>query len=276
MELLKRIFTFYIFSNLHVSLAAFSLTKITLIDFGIHENTTPTLVFFATFISYNFIRYMKLSEIYDDLSYWLKVNQILMIVLNLIGLVILLLLALNLRFKAFLILIPFALVIFFYVIPFRKGNKNLRNIASFKLSLIAVSWAGVTVLFPLLNQDIVFSGDVWIVFIQRFLFILAIAIPFDIRDLKLDAAQLKTLPQSIGVLKSKLIGVLSLSLFFMLTFFLASGDSLKWITNLLIAVASVILLILANKDQKRFYSSFWVDALPVFWLILIIILSFSV
>ena len=42
------------------------------------------------------------------------------------------------------------------------------------------------------------------VLLQRFLFVLAVCIPFDIRDIKVDT--IRTIPNTIGVLKSKYFG----------------------------------------------------------------------
>ena len=47
----------------------------------------------------------------------------------------------------------------------------------------------------------------------RLFFILAITIPFDIRDLKYDKSNLKTLPIIFGASKARLIGLLSLLVF---------------------------------------------------------------
>mgnify|MGYP000615923378 CR=1 FL=1 len=69
MNYLKRIFEFYIFSNMHVALAGFCITKITLLKFGYSENLTPLFVAFSIVVSYNFIRLYEIK--YDHLS-WLK------------------------------------------------------------------------------------------------------------------------------------------------------------------------------------------------------------
>jgi len=51
MRLFKKLVNFYIFSNIHVALAGFSLTKITLINFGIADGLTPLFVAFSILIS---------------------------------------------------------------------------------------------------------------------------------------------------------------------------------------------------------------------------------
>ena len=61
MQLLKRIFDFYIYSNIHVALAGFCITKITLIKFGNVESYTPYFVALSILVSYNFIRYYEIK-----------------------------------------------------------------------------------------------------------------------------------------------------------------------------------------------------------------------
>ena len=270
---LKRFFEFYINSYMHVSIAAFCLTKITLIEFGIHENTSPLFTLFATLISYNFIRSYDSSKVYITFAGWVKVHKIELFLLNLISLIFLIVLTLKLKYQAFLFLIPFALATLFYVIPITLQNKNLRDIAGLKLFLITISWAGVTVLFPIVNNDFLFTKDVWVTFFQRFLFLFAVTIPFDIRDLKYDTPEMKTIPQIIGVKKSKLLGSILLLVFYLLDFFRFSTFENSVITTTLITVLSLIFLNLYTENKSKYYTSFWMESLPIIWFLLTVFLK---
>ena len=269
MKFLKSFFDFYIYSNIHVALAAFSLVKITLLDFNIHENTSPIFVFFATFLSYNFIRSYKIKEIDIFSMSWITSHKNILIFLNLISIVFLIILTFNIRFLAFLILIPFALATFFYIVPFRIDNKNLRSIASLKLFLIAITWAGTTVLFPLFQNDLFINSEVMIIFLQRFLFIFALIIPFDIRDIQVDHNQLKTIPQIFGVIRSKIISGIALILFLMLEFLKMPSEKSEVYDMVLLALISFLWVLFSKEDQSRYYTTFWIEALPIFWLFLV-------
>ncbi|MCK4561903.1 MAG: hypothetical protein KAT78_03285 [Flavobacteriaceae bacterium] len=142
-----------------------------------------------------------------------------------------------------------------------------------KLFLIIITWAGVTVLLPLKNAEIQFSNDVWLIFIQRVLFLFAITIPFDIRDLDFDNPEIKTLPQTLGVKKSKIIGVVALFLFFMIELVRGLKTESTLLTTILIAVISMLFLIFSNKKQNQFYSSFWVESLPIVWFLLMFFIT---
>lgn len=269
MSILRHLFSYYIFSNIHVSIAAFCLAKISLSDYGISDNTIPYFVLVSTLVSYNFIRFYQIGEINKSVSKWIISNKKSLILLNIIGLLLLMILTFRITLKDVLVLFPFVLATFFYVIPFSKRKINLRSIASLKLFLIAFSWAGITVLLPLIHHDISISLNGWIVFIQRFLIMIALAIPFDIRDFNFDKEEIRTLPQTIGVRSSKYIGSVALLLFFVLEFF-RNPNRKELIIAFVVAIISFFLLVYTKKDQNRYYTSFWVEAIPVFWYLLLL------
>jgi len=269
MSILKRLFSYYVFSNIHVSIAAFCLVKITLTDYEISDNTIPYFVLISTLVSYNFIRFYQIDDIDKSVSKWIISNKKSLILLNVVALMLLMVLTFKIKLADVLILIPFVFATVFYVVPLSKKKKNLRSIASLKLFLIAFSWAGITVLLPLIHHDISISLNVWIVFVQRFLIMIALAIPFDIRDFKFDKEEIRTLPQTIGVKKSKYLGSAVLLLFFALEFLRNSNDP-TLISAFIVTISSFLLLIFAKKDQNRNYTSFWVEAIPVYWYLLII------
>ena len=47
MHLLKQWFGFYVFSNVHVAIAAYCLTKITFLEFGFQNEPLALFVFFS-------------------------------------------------------------------------------------------------------------------------------------------------------------------------------------------------------------------------------------
>ena len=271
MQFLKKFFELYIFSNIHVAIGTFCLVKITLFSYGISENGSAFFVLFSTIIAYNFIRFYRIPEITNWFSDWLKSNQKILYTITFISILSVIYFAQSLQFKALLWLIPFSVLTLFYVVPFPFKNISLRNIGGIKLFLIAISFAGITVLFPLVQNDMAINFDVWIVFIQRFLFILLITLPFDIRDLNVDSQSLKTLPQTVGVKKTKMIGVLLGVLVFNLEFLKQPIEVNQLIALLIVCVLSILFLINSKKKQSKYYSAFWVESLPIFWFLLIIL-----
>lgn len=273
MQTVKRIFDFYIFSNIHVAFAVFSLTKITLLDYSIESNLLPFFTFFSTIASYNLIRIYKVSEIQHWTFLFVKQHKKSIISLTFLSLCVVVYLSFLLRFEALLAIIPFGLFTLFYVVPIplqKNSTIALRNIAFLKLFLIAVSWAGVTVLVPLLNYNIDLRGMELVTFVQRFLFVAVITIPFDIRDVNFDSVNLKTIPQVVGIQQSKVFGLLFLLLFLGLEFFKGTTEIIHFRNHLFIAVLSLIFLFRATPNQNKYYGAFFVESLPIVWLLLLI------
>jgi 1,4-dihydroxy-2-naphthoate octaprenyltransferase len=109
---------------------------------------------------------------------------------------------LSLRF--ILWFIPGGLIGFAYVIPFLPGGKRLRDLGWGKILMISWSWAWLTSVIPLCvftnasMQMTVIHG------LERLLFIMLIAIPFEIRDLHIDRSLgLITMPEKLGARRTQ-------------------------------------------------------------------------
>ncbi len=271
MRIISRLFDFYIFANIHVALATFSLTKISLLFVGNEQNEVPLFVFFSTIVAYNYIRLSRKPTMKSWFSSWIDTHKMVIVGLSLVSFMAMCYLGIELRKKAILSLVPFFIATFFYAFPYGRLfslHMSLRTIAGIKIFLIAFCWAGVTVLFPLLNYDIAITSEVIIICVQRFLFIIVITLPFDIRDLSHDDDHLKTIPQIIGVVKSKKLGLLLLMCFLGLAFLLHDIDQLK--TTFVIALISLMFLIRSTADQHKYYSAFFVESIPIIWLLLVL------
>lgn len=92
------------------------------------------------------------------------------------------------------------------VIPGKFGFQSLRKIPRLKIWLIAVVWILVIAVVPLIDISqehgsigMVASG---LYIAQQGLLVLALTIPFDVRDLEVDDADQKTLPMVLGVGRS--------------------------------------------------------------------------
>lgn len=99
---------------------------------------------------------------------------------------------------SFILLVVIGAISLLYDIPI--GHKRLRDIALLKIFLIALVWASVTVWLPAFHAGMtMYSTNVWMIWGQRLLFILAITLPFDVRDILIDKAYaLVTIPRLIG------------------------------------------------------------------------------
>ena len=268
MDQFKKAFDFYVFSNIHVAAAASCFVLITLNGFAYYRFGSVAFVFFATILAYNFIRIVELDRLQSFNSNWIKSSSNGLIVLNILSLIGLLASAFNLRLQDLIVLIPFALLTLLYVVPGRLKFKGLRNVPGLKLFVIALVWAGVTALFPLLANDIPIEKKEIVVLVQRFLIVLAITIPFDIRDLALDKSEMDTLPQLLGIKYAKVIAIVAVILFDLL--YLSADFAVReQVIGMVTSILSIIMILASGVYQNRYYSSFWVESIPVIWFLLL-------
>jgi len=277
MAILKRIFNFYLNASIHVALAVYALTWITLIQFGLeYDENVLYFAFFATITGYNFVKYFGVAKFHHrSLANWLKVIQ----VFSFVAFIAMSYYTLQLEIKTLLYLSVFGLITFLYAIPlipmryFRDSQKNLREIGGLKIYVIALVWTFTTVFLPLIDNGITLNTDVVITGAQRFVFVIVLMLPFEIRDLNYDSLKLATIPQKIGIKKTKIIGVFLLMLFFLLEYFKDELTGNKILSVLITLFITLLFVIFSNKNQSKYYSAFWVESLPVIWLIILLMLS---
>ena len=270
MRVLKNSLDFYINSSIHVALAVYALSWITLLQFDIpYDENVLYFIFFASITGYNFVKYFGLAKFHHrSLAKRLKTIQ----VFSGVCFVIMCYFALKLELKTLLYIGVFGIATFLYAIPiipkkiFLDKQKNLRSIGGLKVYIIAIVWAGVTVFLPLLNNQFEISDDVIITAFQCFVFVLVLMLPFEIRDLNYDNLKLATIPQKIGVKQTKLVGSLLLLIFFVLNFFKDDIDTTVIVSSLIISSMTLLFLVFARQNQNKYYSAFWVESLPLIWL----------
>lgn len=201
--------SFIINSNIFIALAAVSLALATQVQLGgkPHLHAYLAVIFFATLFDYNLHRYIAVYnkpeafqiEKFKWATKYPKLLKIL-IISSLAGLVVTLFFV---RIEVLYLLASLALLSFLYSIPglgIYRNRAGLTGITGMKTLLIAFVWTSATVLLPILQEG--YSSDctnVFLVFAERFAFIFAIAIPFDIRDMKADSlTMLRTIPIRLG------------------------------------------------------------------------------
>ena len=277
MRFLKSIFEFYINSSIHVALAVVAITCVTYFEFDIPlENYVLGFLGFATITGYNIVKYFGLAKFHHrSLSNRLKTIQ----VFSFFCFIAMCYFLWQLNNYIIGAVVLFGCITFLYAIPllpnriFVDQKKKLRSISGLKIYIIALVWSGVTVILPLLSDQFELYDDILLTMLQRFIFVILLMLPFEIRDLKYDSIKLATIPQRIGIKKTKQIGLVLAIVILALEFFKDSISQHHMISLSMILVVTLIFLKYARKDQKAYYSSFWVESIPIIWLGLYWLLS---
>lgn len=277
MRVLKTVFDFYINSSIHVALAIVSMACITYLEFDISiDSNLLSFIGFASITGYNFVKYFGLAKFHHrSLSNKLKAIQ----VFSLICFLAMCYFLLQLNTASFIAILIFGAVTFLYAIPllpnrfFVDKKKKLRSISGLKIYIIALVWSGVTVCLPLINSDFEMDDDVVLSAVQRFIFVIILMLPFEIRDLNYDSLKLATIPQRIGVQQTKIAGLL-LSIVLVSLEYFKDDINLKHLLSLLtIVIVTLLFLKFSTQQQGTYYSAFWVESLPVFWFLVLFIFS---
>jgi len=275
MKVLKQIFDFYLNSSIHVALAVCCLTYITILNFDLEgDKNLLFFTFFASITGYNFVKYFGMAKFHHrSLTRRLKHIQI----FSFFSFLALVYFVFQLSEKTLLYLGGLAVVTFFYAIPFLPkrmfidGGKNLRAIGGLKIYVIAFVWVATTVIIPIINANQDVDHDVLLTAFQRFLYVIIAILPFEIRDIQYDSLKLSTIPQRIGVKRTKLIGALLLIPFFFIEFFKDDMMDHNVIVIFVVAIMTLIALLFSKATQSEYYSSFVVEGIPMIWLVLILI-----
>lgn len=269
MRLLRQLLDFYIHASLHVSVcfvalfAALHFSVIERFDWKIY-----LILFCGALIGYNLIKYGDRISKRRKIEYQ---NEIIVISLIAAGFCGFLLLGEN--WSGISILICAGLIGLLYIIPLYNG-RGFRSIPVLKLLSVAIAWALLIVVYPRFSEFSSFSKfyeikyfELFIRSIQIILLVIALCVPFEIRDLKYDPIYLKTLPQLIGVKRTKIFGIVATLLFFALTYYGIQDKSYTIIlVNGLVSLVLIFLIWFCKVERSDYYSSFLVEAVPLFWL----------
>jgi 4-hydroxybenzoate polyprenyltransferase len=171
------------------------------------------IVFFSTFFIYNVDLFaghnIPMENISSGRSQWrIKHRPVIKTINIFVGLLILGL-SFFTTFKSFLFFLHLAVISLAYYFSFEIGSAKfvpLRKIPLLKAFVISYVWAGSSVFLPALRNSVnIGSKEVMQLFFERYFFLFALAIMFDIRDLNADQKNIRTIPGMLGSYKTKMI-----------------------------------------------------------------------
>lgn len=284
----QRPLDFLLFSNIFISLGAFAQALVSYRLLGFAPSwSVAAFLFFSTLLTYNFSILIQKPENPENSEYrrvrWIFRNYKLNVAITGLAGLALVPLFLSLNFKAQLLNVFLAVLSFGYALPLfkSKGRKfGLRNIPAVKLFMIALVWALSSVCLPYFELQsrgnfVLPPVDLLILILKRFLFVVAITIPFDIRDMFQDAMfELKTIPTIFGERKAYLFCQTMLAVYLVLLFLFQNKGFNSDFFGLMLTVMLTGWLIFKSKwERNEYYYFFYLDGTLILQLVMMVLMG---
>ncbi len=290
-NLFRKIFDFYLYSNLQVALCAVAMVGVTQIIFGYHLRAELFIfVFCGTFFLYNLQRLPSAfakGKIESEFirHKWNIDHKIFLAIISAIAALAAGWSFFQLYHRSQIIALLPAILSLAYAFPFIpwKGKwKQLRDFKVVKIFIVALVWGIICALLPAAAADTTgenwFTPAVLIWFLAYCGLFFSLVIPFDIRDLHFDGDKLKTIPALLGVKHSILLSlaVLSLSnvLVFSCTISYGMGDIKAFAAFFLWSCVAGIFISKSTPQRKEYYFSFFIDGLMILLFVFLYLESF--
>jgi 4-hydroxybenzoate polyprenyltransferase len=284
-KLLKSVLDFLLFSNIFMSLCAVAQALLTFHLIG-SKTELPVLglLFTSTLGIYNFCILITKPVKPQRSPYrrvrWFFGHYRLMVTFTIVSLLSLIPLFFIITTESKILLIFLSVLSFGYGLPlFTVGEHKfgLRNIPGLKPFLITLVWTMSCVLFPVLeamhhHHTDISMRDTTILIAKRFLFIGALTIPFDIRDLFDDRKMgLKTIPTVWGEKNAYLFCQVLLAGYIVLLFiFRQGGFSLDFFALTLTVILTGWLIFKSAWEKNEYYYFFYMDGVLILQYLMIV------
>lgn len=282
------ILDFLLFSNLFIAICAVAQGLVTYhLLHAEPDRYILAIIFFGTLGVYNFSMLLSKPKNPEKSPYlrvrWIFSHHRLIISITLISVLCLIPLGLlYLSVEAKLLMIFTAVLALGYNIPFLTLNHQkigLRNIPGIKLFLIALVWSVSCVLLPVVElehnyQINISSAETLLLVAKRFLFIAAITIPFDIRDLFQDKLYaLKTIPVMLGEKKAYIFCQFLLAGCAILLLLFSQTINADTIALILTLVLTGWLILKSNLKKNEYYYFFYLDGTMLLQYLILVLIS---
>lgn len=285
-KLLQPVVDFLLFSNMFMALCAIAQGLVTFYLIGakpVYE--VLSILFIATIGLYNFSILMSKPDHPEKSPFirqrWFFAHYRLMVTITIVCVLTLIPLFFLISTESKILLMFLGVISLAYNLPlFTLGDKRfgLRNIPGLKQFLITLVWTMSTVLLPLLEAQhrhlgVVSMRDATILIAKRFLFIAALTVPFDIRDLFQDRQSgLKTIPVMWGEKKAYIFCQVLLAGYVVLLFmFRNNGFNNEFCALTLTALLAGWLIFRSTIEKDEYYYFFWVDGVLILQYLLLVL-----
>ncbi|MBC9812457.1 hypothetical protein H9Y05_08225 [Crocinitomicaceae bacterium CZZ-1] len=260
MQFFRRIGYFLVASNLVVSFSggflAFGIARHFSLEHPLRYASILFLLIFAVYTLQRIVDQSGFSA--SEPSVWGNATAI-PVVFSLVALLGAFILGISVfHFSPSLVFLSvfFSFLCYWYTVPF--FGQKLREIPGIKIVVTAMTWSYGCVVFPLINEGIPLQ-ETLLFSLLFFLYLTAIILPFDIRDVHIDDVHHSTVPQRIDIPLTKLLGTV------LLIGFTAGNIGYRfiavdnWIFH--IAVALQLLFLLFTSEKRGYFFFGCIDLL---------------
>lgn len=277
---MKRFMDFLLFGNIYVAFGAACLVQSSIIQLQL-KNTLPAytfLVFFSSLFVYNFQRVFYKPQqnisLHSIRRIWIFNNAIIIKTLAVIGFIGVSLSFFYVDKRVAFYLSPLLILCLAYFAPIIKLRKN----PYLKLFTLVSVWTIVTAAVPILLQDSSLTERKNILHIcVRFCFMLAICIPFDMRDLKIDEADaISTIPHLLGENRTRWLAIAFMILYdglIIMSYYIHFLSYTVFVPLLAAAFVNTILVALSTSKRSEYFYVAGIDGTMILQGVLLILLS---
>jgi len=279
-----------LFSNLFMALCAVAQALVTLQLIGAKPTTYPLfiLLFVSTIFTYNLNVFAgkpkePQASPFLRVRWFFKHNKV-MVLITIISGIVLMPLFFLLSPVSQILLVFLSVLSIGYGLPIFsiRGKKfGLRSVPGIKSLMIALVWTVSGVLLPIFEAEraqlIHLSlSDEAILFAKRFVFIFALTIPFDIRDLFQDSIEgVKTIPVIFGEKKAYLFCQALLAIYMVLLFlFRGNGFSPDFFALGLTTILTGWLIFKSEWEKDEYYYFFYMDGILILQYVILLAFKF--
>ncbi|MCG3166286.1 MAG: hypothetical protein POELPBGB_02064 [Bacteroidia bacterium] len=283
--LLRKPIYYFVFGNFLIAFSSVGLTHLTQLEKKLSSGDLHLLVFvfFSTLLVYNLnliegMKSLKTSAFRSVRHNWIVKHEKFIWAFAVLSLIVTVAELTALKKETLIFLLVPGLFALGYAVPVKlPGIKTirLRELPFVKIFLVAWVWATFTVGLPLVEQSSLaelFHLKNFLLFFSRAVFIFAITIPFDIRDMAYDSdKQVATIPSHFGTEKSKYFSLILLLVFTagsFIRYHLGFCNLNEFCALLISTLITASLIVLINSQRKELFYSLGIESTMIIqWLI---------
>ncbi len=180
---------------------------------------------------------------------------------------------LQLTIRLQLLLLPAGLLALGYTLPILR-QRRLRDVNHLKTFLVATSWSWITVIAIAAEQHMATFVPALLMALERFFFIFALTLPFDLRDREVDAyLDVQTIPGRLGPGRTKMLAAASLGAMLLCAWLNYRGNAYSGGVLLALAISGLstfLLIAFADRFRNDYYFSGLIDGAMILQFLMVL------